>query len=548
MSRAWAGDANPAIPGIFQAMRAKLLLLTALVAASASSWTHLGSGRLTAQTATRLLDETLAPRGYLRLGALPSFTSWDSRYGLKIEDGVETRAVESLGEVLIDERGAIFPGFTDMENHIRALIDDPDFLGSAGSSDAALHQDITRVDIGAHYGVFDWLTVGVNLPLVKTRMAFENSLWTGEDANLGVNPLLQNAGEVARLLDGLAAATAAAGNYATGRCSSDPGSNVCRDAQALSARIASFESSARGAYTSSFVFPMEGTAVADSLAAALARLEADLAVAGVRNLPSMVFATDWFTASAITELPSQTFIGAEPIAPIDGEWKLGDVEASLLARVLEGTTGDPTAPTAAYHVTAGITGRFGTGAPDAPDRLFDLGTGDGQIDIEARVVGAFRWRSFAGVRIGARYGVQQPLVRELRIASPDDIFAPLSTLRSATWHPGSYLGVDAEPAWTVTDELSVVGAYRLFAKSRDRFVLDVAESGAPDPAALELESGATWHRAGLGIRYSTTDPLGARMSSPFEVNIRWLFPVAGSGGQVPVASSLEVGIRLFRRM
>ena len=105
------------------------------------------------QETTHLLDEGLVSRGLLRLGVSPTFLSWDSRYGIRTEGGVEIREVEPLAQELIHERGAIFPGFFDLENHVRELIGDSDFDGSAGVADAAVFQNVTRVDIGADLGV-----------------------------------------------------------------------------------------------------------------------------------------------------------------------------------------------------------------------------------------------------------------------------------------------------------------------------------------------------------------------------------------------------------
>ena len=533
--------------GFAGALRSALLLAALPPLTTASpSWLP----GLAAQAATRILDEGLVPSGRLRLGVQPVFSSWDSRYGIRVEGGVETREIEPLASELAHERGAIFPGFDDLEGYLRALADDPEFIASAGVADATLHQDVTRVEIGAHFGVFEWLTVGVRLPLVKERMAFENSLRTGEGsgANLGINPALGGNASVDRFLDDLADAAADASSRAANLCAPDPGSASCLEAWALSDRVATFGSAARGAYASSYVFPMRGTGISEAIAATLAQLDSELRAARLGGIRPMVFATEWFSAAQVAALPSSASVGADPIEAVDGTWRLGDVEANLLARVVHGAVGDTAAPTLTYHLTAGLTGRFGTGAPDSPHRLYDLGSGDGQIDIEARAIAQVRLRGRVGVRAGARYGLQQSVAREIRIAPPESIFADLSTLGTVTWTPAPYIGFDAEPGWIVTDELSVVGAYRFFSKGTDSFALGAEEPGAGplDPANLERESGAAWHRAGLGLRYSTSDPLADGTATPLDLHIRMLFPIGGSGGHVPVATSLEVGMSIFR--
>ena len=60
----------------------------------------------------QILDETLVPRGYLRLQAHPVYTSWDSRYG-RAADGSES--TESLGDDLTDPTGlSLFPGIATL--------------------------------------------------------------------------------------------------------------------------------------------------------------------------------------------------------------------------------------------------------------------------------------------------------------------------------------------------------------------------------------------------------------------------------------------------
>ena len=394
---------------------------------------------------------------------------------------------------------------------------------------------------------------------MKTRLAVEHTLRTsaGSGANLGVNPTSDQAAAVTRFLDGLTDAFAAATQRANSTCALDMGSEACRSATELLDRVAAFERAARGAYASSYLFPMEGSPVADSIAAAVGRLDEELRSVGVIGINDpIIFASKWFSADAFAQLPARPEIGKEPLAPSDGSWRLGDLEVGVLARVVQGAMRDSATPTPifSYHVAAGVTGRLATGEPRSDGRLFDLGSGDGQLDIETRLIALMRWRVGVGLRVGARYGFQQPATLDRRVSPPDYLLAPLSTLHSVNWNPAPYVGLDAEPSWAVTDELSVFGSYRRFQKGRDDYSLvtsdmeDPAGAGEVDVFDLERESASTWQRAGLGLRYSTTDPLGAGTAAPLELHFRLLFPVGGSGGQVPVTTSLEVGLRVFRTL
>jgi hypothetical protein len=73
--------------------------------------------------------------------------------------------------------------------------------------------------------------------------------------------------------------------------------------------------------------------------------------------------------------------------------------------------------------------------------------------------------------------------------------------------------------------------------------------GAPvDPTVMQIESGVTAHHVGGILRYDT---VARRMATgegtPLQLHLRVQRAVAGGGGQTPVTTRLEFGVRLFRR-
>ena len=69
-----------------------------------------------------------------------------------------------------------------------------------------------------------------------------------------------------------------------------------------------------------------------------------------------------------------------------------------------------------------------------------------------------------------------------------------------------------------------------------------------DPLVIELESGVTVHQVGGILRYDTVARRMATGSgTPLQLHLRVRRAVAGGGGQTPVTTRLEFGIRLFRR-
>jgi hypothetical protein len=502
-------------------------------------------------------DDTLVPRGHLRLQSTTSFTAWTSRFGERMEDGALVSGEETLGSDLTDESGTgLFPAIADLEEHLRALSGDAAYSGVLGATSARVGQDVTRVDLGAHFGVFDWLTVGVVVPLVKRHTTVEVAVrQSGVDSDLGISPVIAESDAVQRFLDALSRAHAASLARAVTLCSADPAGGGCSEAESLADRVGSFSSGSQGAYFASGFFPMQGSGIAQALSDALAALDIDLTDAGLGGIgTTMTFSTERLTGESLADAPSMPALGINGTAlrGLTSLWTIGDVEVSALGRILEGEVRDSgsVAPRLSYSLAAGALVRLGTGLVDADDAFLDLGTGDGQMDIEARVLGFLGVGSRVGVHVGLKYGVQQAVSVVRRVAPPELVMPPIHTLRAVRWSPGSYFTLNIEPVWRLTPGLSALASYSLYSKGLDSYSIlgDEPEGSIPvDITDLERETGVTVHRAGVGLRYSTLEPWRTgEASRPLELHFRVMSSIAGSGGHTPVASRVEFGIRLFR--
>jgi hypothetical protein len=64
---------------------------------------------------------------------------------------------------------------------------------------------------------------------------------------------------------------------------------------------------------------------------------------------------------------------------------------------------------------------------------------------------------------------------------------------------------------------------------------------------LEEESGVTLHELGGTLRYDTvTRWLGGGDVRPLQLHARVLRAVAGGGGQTPITTRIEFGVRFFQ--
>ena len=92
--------------------------------------------------------------------------------------------------------------------------------------------------------------------------------------------------------------------------------------------------------------------------------------------------------------------------------------------------------------------------------------------------------------------------------------------------------------------------YRAFRKYRDDYELaGLTINSALDPSVLEVESGITLHEIGGTLRYdNVVRVLGGAGGWPLQLHLRFLRAVSGGGGQTPVTTRAELGVRFFRRL
>jgi hypothetical protein len=483
----------------------------------------------------------------------PVYTSWDSRFG-RTAAGVTGR--ESLGEDLTSASAeSLFPGTASLVSAIESMRGSPGYTPVLGEATGRVRKDVTRIEFGGHIGVFDWLTIGAVLPWTRTNasvdVAFRPDTLAGD---LGINPVATNGTGVNQFLQAVSAADAAAQANASQVCSMSPGSSACTSAQGLADRTATFSSSASTAYAASPFFPIAGSSTATALGAATSTLDSDLVSAGLPGIGvPMAFATQWVEEADFPTLSSTPGFGVQgaPLGDVRSLWQAGDVEVSASVRILEGALRDSAtvAPRLSYRLIGTLLGRLPTGATDDPDYFLDVGTGDGQTDIEARLLGELVVGRRLGIRAGASYGIQMARTLVRRVAPPEQVLAPITTRQLVEWDPGAYFGLEIAPSYLLAPELSLGAEYRVFRKYRDTYTLTGASVGAPvDPVVMQIESGVTLHQLGGIVRYDTVARRMAGESvTPLQLHMRIMRAIAGGGGQTPVTTQLEFGVRLFRR-
>jgi hypothetical protein len=504
--------------------------------------------------AGQALADPLVPAGRLRLDFAPSFSTWDARFGLR-DDG--SSVVEALGADLTDPLGvSLFPGVQTLRESLASVTGLDGYQPRLGSTHGRITQDLTRIDAGFRLGVFDWLTVGATAPIVKGRTAIDFAFRPDTlSPDLGLSPAISGAGTVSAFLSGLETASLAADAHATSVCGG--GGGDCDAAQALAARATDFWGRMASAYFASPFFPMATSPVAGALQTALDLLNSDLLAAGLSPVGvPLVYSTEGLAPEDLATLSADPAAGihGSTLQTLEGLWTLGDVELTADVRLVHGEIRDPEAdtPKLSYSVVGGALVRLGTGTVDDPDVFFDVGSGDGQTDVEGHVLGALQVGRRLGLRAGLRYGVQNARTLVRRVARHEMALPPASATRWVEWTPGAYSLIDLSPRVHVTDEVSFAVDYLRWHKGEDTYEMVSVEGEGVTPldaAVLGIESEMTLQQLGFGLRYSTLGSWRAgEASHPVEAGVRVLHSIAGSGGRTPRVTRVEFSVSLFRRL
>ena len=507
----------------------------------------------------------LVPRGDLRLGLRGDYVSFSSRYGMW---GSGSAGLEQLSDAFSGPAGAsVFHQIGPLETALRDAAGEP-FDMSLGTMNAVMEKASRRVPLSLDVGVFDWLTVGGTVPFVRSDTEFSVTFLTDSaSATAGFNPGMSDPGLVTSFLGQLQSSITRYDGFRATACEADPSSPECLDATALVADARMFQSALATMYGGLFA-PLGSSPAGTALQERLAALAAAFDAAGVTGTPGAIplaagpLGTEEFLA-LVTD-PAYGIAASHPLENWRSLWGIGDIEARVDARLVE--SGDAEGSS---HLIAGAGAlvRLPTGQQDDPANFVDTGTGDGQMDVEARAWMNGRWRR-AGLWADVRYGVQMKGTTERRAFDPDVTFAPAESQVLLDWDPGDYQFLELAPWYEVAATLRVLAGYRYFRKGTDAFAIRMAapvdttmtaggvaaasgvgvagSTSPPDPEVLVPESGASSSRLTLGMVYNRgVSPREGVTGQPLEVRVLYRHVVGGSGGDVPNARSFEAGFRFF---
>lgn len=519
--------------------------LRALLTIAAAAFLH------TPAAGQSLLDPVV-DAGELRVHGGGQFLGWSERFGI---DGAREPLSLDLDRASAAE---LVPGVAGLHSALE------DLLGTTGpfrlgASEATVSQQEVRIPLSLDLGVLDRLTVGLTVPVVHTFLEADLRIVPDPDADLGLNPAITGADAVPGFLAELADRRQVTADLVTQRCGEDPASEGC---QAASDLVGVLEAGGEGlarAYRSSGLFPVEGSPTGEALAGWYATLNDALVAEGLTPLSApLPLAAAPLDHAGLNELlthPAGPFRAA-PLMRHGSRWGLGDVEARVGARLLEGERRDSAGvPTLAWSLAAIGTVRLPTGSQDSVDVFLDRGLDDGQLDLEGGAWFSLMTPRFA-LRARALYTRQQPGTVVTRIVPYGQALGLAGDVVEVERDPGDGFSLEVEPAFRLAPALSLALSWRMLTRGADAYTLlsalppgdgPVVDHLHDDVALLAVGTEVSVHELGGSLTYRSRG-LPETTTGGFESFFSLRSAISGSGGRVPAGIRAEFGVRLLRRL
>jgi hypothetical protein len=508
-------------------------------------------------------DAYVLPRGVLRVTVAPTFEAADQRFR---SDGTRERLAASVGGMYDASRlGVLVPG----EQALRSLTGSTTARLSFGTVRVVADQRAAILPVGVEFGLGARLQVGVLVPLVRTTANAVGFADGDTLATAGLNPAqLRNTSRdtnttlVTQLLSAASARETAAGVPSNGcATSSAPACALVNETRGAATALATLygtnTSSALGdlsGLTGSAAVPRRGTSEATAVDARIAQLRDALG----GDASGITYARPAHADAPLTASDLATFIGdqqyglgLDSFRPVQ-RTHIGDVEVAAKLKLIDGIGALGANPRAAFGLRAAVTGvyRAPTGQAEQPGNALDLGTGDGQADVEVRgaldvTMGRAFWISGA-VRMVRQLEDEQFVRAPLSIEEGG--LAPASATVRASRDLGDAIAFEVTPRWIANQYLAIAGIWQLRRKEADVYALAAGSTTGTDRDVALLGAGTkfTEQRAGFGVTWSTLNAArrGKRVL-PLDVSLQRLQSVRATGGVVPLVSSTQLRLRLW---
>ncbi|MEY4609579.1 MAG: hypothetical protein RL625_1796 [Gemmatimonadota bacterium] len=443
-----------------------------------------------------------------------------------------------------------------------------------------VRQRLFVTPVGLEYGLTGRITLGVRATLVRTRAeALLRMRGDSGRANVGVNPIAAGTGVAAANGTAIGRYSTAATTLLARRdaCLANPAvAPECATILAELSRVATlasltgqFATGLRDLYGTTTsagrpYLPMTGSPIDSALRARSDSLATALTRYGITSLTGAALplgAQTPLTATDLARLIQDSTRGFGARALNDNALTaIGDVHVGAKVMVYDGiSTGERGrfgGAKRAVRQSVGLDLRIGTGTPDDPDGLIDLGSGTGVHAFTVRSHTDLVWddRFWATVNLGFAQGIGS-VTRDLRLPSLEtQEFLEVWRTRPTAVRPGSALELEIAPRWQVSDYIALTGLWQWRRATADQHALapggpveDLLPGQLPiDAALLDARTATASHRAAIGATYSTLAARArGREGRAWEISYLHLQTLASDAGIVPKRFEDRIVLRFY---
>lgn len=488
------------------------------------------------QVVPRTEDAGQPPPGAVWLEASPVFQGWHREFA---RDGGEVPMARDLEGPLL---GQVSPGPGVVVDDLNA---DADALGFAPvSTDQAAVGDLEVDDMSAEIravalrleaGVTDRLSADVMVPVVRTEV----------ETSLALDPAGATLGGAAAALE---QPEAFFGSVADARAelsarleSGQVPADREDEAAVLLEASGAFADALQDRVARNAVLPLGGTTAGSEIEGLWARIQSGFQSFGLA-VPSLTLPEEGSPAYL-----DGFFLGtlaADPPGTTSRGWLAGETEIGLRYGILR--RWDREEKGLDLRTTLGVRARLPFRDANAvvfvdPADLLGLPLGDGQRDVELSLYQDVGVGGGLEVHATVRYGLQLADELTVSVRSPDRPLAPPEQRVEVERDLGDYLRGRVSPRVRLNPFLSVGVEYRYWHRGGDRF----RAGGDVDASILEIQSGGTRHRLGVGATYRPLPPdEGEPWSTVPELGAVFQTPIAGRGGETPAAGLASFHLRV----
>ena len=477
------------------------------------------------------------PKGVVRVELDGRMGIWDTQYldGTRVPLGADLSS-SALGESLI-------PSLADADARIQRITGITGYGLDLGRLTTDVIRDDNKGNAGLSLGLTNRITIFGRIPLVRSRAQSTMALDV-TTADAGLNP--GDAAEAGFFTEFDNAISTLSANISNGSYS---GATLALAQSTLIAGTALHDDLfglLSDPETASAFVPTgastAGAAITAQVAALQTTLASNLGISGFTSsvlLPTTTLTRDDF----LTFLTDPDGLGTR----IDNTTVTfrGDAETGLALTLLDHWDRDGHRGGTRLAVEGLV--RYPTGSVPRANRLFSVGTGDGQTDIEGHVTLDLGGGKY-GIRLEGDYNRQLAADILARVAPASQPFAGSSAITIVRNDPGDITTIAARPFVRLVQDLAIQGTAIYWSRGADAVTYSTEADSLPGVSAGVLATGTDAKATALGIGIIYSNPGALRPGGRgLPVDAGWSYErvVHASGGRVANAHSFTARFRVY---